>query len=190
LKEFLDAEVTHFAAMKRERLTLEQLLRAADSPQHAFSYIPIYLHYILLEILKNSCKATAIATLKSTSVSDPVGAKPISVVISSDDHRVAIRISDMAGGVPFDVGDRIWDFGFSGTSGADPSTATTLSGYSLGLPLSRLYARYLGGSLSIVAVARTFPKSSQAFIRGGGNTLATWNITDQIIHELSHPPWV
>ncbi|CAE8607434.1 unnamed protein product, partial [Polarella glacialis] len=61
------------------------------------------------------------------------------------------------GGIPFDVGDRVWDFGFSGSSvfgvSEDPAKqATALSGYGLGLPLARLYARYLGGSLSLVSL--------------------------------------
>eukprot|EP00747_Dinoflagellata_sp_TGD_P163101 gnl/TRDRNA2_/TRDRNA2_181438_c0_seq1.p1 gnl/TRDRNA2_/TRDRNA2_181438_c0~~gnl/TRDRNA2_/TRDRNA2_181438_c0_seq1.p1 ORF type:complete len:485 (+),score=83.20 gnl/TRDRNA2_/TRDRNA2_181438_c0_seq1:66-1520(+) len=120
----------------------------------SFSYIPIYLHYILLEVLKNSCHATAKASLRS-SLRDPMQAnesKPISVVICSDDHRVAMRVSDLAGGIPFDVGDRVWDFAYSGSHQDNGGVATALSGYGLGLPLARLYARYLGGSLSLVSL--------------------------------------
>eukprot|EP00931_Biecheleriopsis_adriatica_P003527 TRINITY_DN105328_c0_g1_i1.p1 TRINITY_DN105328_c0_g1~~TRINITY_DN105328_c0_g1_i1.p1 ORF type:complete len:429 (-),score=72.65 TRINITY_DN105328_c0_g1_i1:80-1366(-) len=121
---------------------------------HAFSYIPLYLHYILLEVLKNSCYSTAQAALISSSLADPVQGKPIQVVICSDDHRVAIRISDMGGGIPFDVGERVWDFGFSGSSriSGEPAAANALAGYGLGLPMARLYARYLGGSLSLVSL--------------------------------------
>lgn len=123
---------------------------------HAFSYIPLYLHYILLEVFKNSCHATALSPTSLSSINDPMD-KPITVVISSDDHRVAIRISDRAGGIPFDVGEKIWDFGFTGTAAAAdgtlPSEApTSLAGFGLGLPLARLYARYLGGSLSVVSL--------------------------------------
>lgn len=123
---------------------------------HAFSYIPIYLHYILLEVLKNSCAATA-RSYNLSSVADPLEGNPIKVVICSDDHRVAVRISDMGGGIPFDVGEKVWDFGFTGkgkgTGGqADPMLATPLAGYGLGLPLARLYANYLGGDLSLVSL--------------------------------------
>jgi len=120
---------------------------------HAFSYIPLYLHYILLEVFKNSCNATAMSPTSLSSINDPMD-KPITVVICSDDHRVAIRISDRAGGIPFDVGEKIWDFGFTGNSAAGDSEAapTSLAGFGLGLPLARLYARYLGGSLSVVSL--------------------------------------
>lgn len=122
---------------------------------HAFSYIPMYLHYILTELLKNSVVATAKAVLRSNSCLDPVMEKSIHVVICSDDHRVAIRISDLAGGIPFDVGRKVWEFGFTGSTGdfvADPSKATALHGYGLGLPLARLYAEYLGGSLTLISL--------------------------------------
>jgi len=123
----------------------------------SFSYIPLYLHYILLEVLKNSCKASAEAAMAAGKGADleELRARPVQVVICSDSSRVAMRISDLAGGIPFDVGDRVWDFGFSGSTSsrnADPDKATVLSGYGLGLPLARLYARYLGGSLSLVSL--------------------------------------
>lgn len=124
-------------------------VRVHRNRARSFSYIPYYLHYIVLEVLKNSCVATVKNSFLS-SLSDALERKPIHVVICSDDHRVAMRISDLAGGIPFDVGDKIWDFGFSGKhEGAEP---TALSGYGLGLPLARLYAQYLGGSLSLVSL--------------------------------------
>jgi pyruvate dehydrogenase kinase 2/3/4 len=119
----------------------------------SFSYIPIYLRYILVEVLKNSCQAT-VRTMY-TSLCAEQDMRPVNIVICSDDYRVAIRISDRAGGIPFDVGERVWDFGFTGQSesnAADPSQATALGGFGLGLPLARLYARYLGGSLSLVSL--------------------------------------
>ncbi|CAE8619935.1 unnamed protein product, partial [Polarella glacialis] len=39
LKEFLEAEVTHFAAMRRRPATLEDLLRAAASPRRAAAMV-------------------------------------------------------------------------------------------------------------------------------------------------------
>lgn len=121
-------------------------VQVRSTRSHSFSYIPIYLHYILVELLKNSCQATADASLLYP---DALQEMAIRIVISSDDHRVAIRISDRGGGIPFDVGDRIWEFGFSHSRGESP---TNMSGYGLGLPLARLYAGYLGGSLSIVSL--------------------------------------
>merc|ERR1711971_803293 len=60
-------------------------------------------------------------------------------------------VSDLGGGIPFDVGDRVWDFLYSGWADSGEE-ATALAGFGLGLPLARLYARYLGGSLSLVSL--------------------------------------
>eukprot|EP00933_Yihiella_yeosuensis_P031574 TRINITY_DN25147_c0_g1_i3.p1 TRINITY_DN25147_c0_g1~~TRINITY_DN25147_c0_g1_i3.p1 ORF type:complete len:233 (+),score=32.41 TRINITY_DN25147_c0_g1_i3:673-1371(+) len=145
------AEAARSLCAKHMSFTPRVEIEVRSKRSSHFSYIPLYLHYILLEVMKNSCCATAAAALSSTSLADPEEGKPISIVICSDDHRVAIRISDMGGGIPFDVGEDIWDFGFSGRSRVDGS-ANALSGYGLGLPLARLYANYLGGSLSLVSL--------------------------------------
>lgn len=126
----------------------------------SFSFIPYYLQYILCEVFKDSFIATARASMLSTSLSGPdevLDSKKIHVVICSDDHRVAIRVRDVAGDVltdrGFDWSDRTWDFFHSSNkcellfSVNDLMSPT--SGYGLGLPLARLYAEYLGGSLSL-----------------------------------------
>lgn len=121
----------------------------------SFSYIPMYLQYVLLELLKNSCSATAKSIQGFTNVSeilkeagkDPAEVLKISCVICSDDDRITIQISDRGGGIPFEVGDHIWDYCWT-----SHEEATPLEGYGVGLPLSRLYANYLGGSLSVVSL--------------------------------------
>mmetsp|Transcript_36635 Transcript_36635/g.95642 ORF Transcript_36635/g.95642 Transcript_36635/m.95642 type:complete len:321 (+) Transcript_36635:2-964(+) len=134
-------------------IEIDVRVKRSRAGEISFSYIPIYLRYILLEVLKNSCQAT-VRTL-FTSLCAEEEPRPVKIVICSDDNRVAIRISDRAGGIPFDVGEQVWDFGFTGTSAnnaADPSAATALGGFGIGLPLARLYANYLGGSLSLVSL--------------------------------------
>jgi len=118
-----------------------------------FSFIPQYLHFILLEVLKNSCAATTQAAFTSTSIADPslgIEMKKINVVICCDNHRIAVRISDLAGGIPSEVGDRVWDYLYAGPApqygdaGSNP-----LRSFGLGLPHARLYAEFLGGSLTL-----------------------------------------
>eukprot|EP00927_Polykrikos_kofoidii_P042405 TRINITY_DN36328_c0_g1_i1.p1 TRINITY_DN36328_c0_g1~~TRINITY_DN36328_c0_g1_i1.p1 ORF type:complete len:409 (-),score=39.14 TRINITY_DN36328_c0_g1_i1:68-1294(-) len=136
-------------AFTHENFTPKVEVEVRSKISTSFSYIPIYLHYILLEVLKNSCMAMA---RRTTSGADD-GENPLQVVISSDDQRVAVRISDQGGGIPFEVGDRVWKFNYSGWSEGNPnSEATNLSGFGLGLPLARLYAQYLGGNLSLVSL--------------------------------------
>lgn len=115
-----------------------------------FSFIPGYLRFMVREVLKNSCRATAVKARSQRELTK----KPINIVVCADGHRVAIRVTDRAGGIPFDVGKDVWSYLFSTTGkGAKfGKKATPLAGYGMGLPLSRLYARYLGGSLRVVSL--------------------------------------
>ncbi|CAL1153908.1 unnamed protein product [Cladocopium goreaui] len=115
-----------------------------DSPCY-FSYIPGYLRYIMVEVLKNSFKATLAGATAAE-----IAERPIHVLICRDECHVAIRVSDRAGGIPSDVGDRIWSYLYGAAArGADEGAATPLAGYGVGLPVSRLHARYLGGQLQL-----------------------------------------
>jgi signal transduction histidine kinase len=116
----------------------------------ACSFIPTYLFFIVEELLKNSVCAS-LARAKQTG-GDVDG---INVIIRADAKRVAVKISDYAGGVPFEHGDRIWEYMFSTTAqGLKPRSceATPLSGHGMGLPLCRLYTTYLGGSLHLMSM--------------------------------------
>jgi len=119
--------------------------------QIRFPYVPQYLFYIMVEILKNSARATV-----EVAKGDPVQIerRPIMITVGADHSEVAIRVHDVAGGIPFRVADRVWSYMYSTSpdskSGSDFSQqGTPLAGYGVGLPLSRLYARYLGGSLHL-----------------------------------------
>jgi len=131
-------------------ITVESFSAAGDdldNPQ--FSYIPSYLTYVIVEILKNSSRAT-LETYGPTELRR----RKVSVVVCADERRVAIRVADRAKGIPFDVGSRIWSYLYSTArkgSGLDGGDASELAGYGVGLPISRLYARYLGGSLDLIS---------------------------------------
>jgi len=112
-------------------------------------YIPMYLYYIVQELLRNSARATLEAGRKDGAQQT----RPISVTVCSDQKQVAIRIADKGGGIPLGSGEKIWSYQFSTSiqpfeaylDGASP-----LSGRGMGLPLGRLYASYLGGSLELM----------------------------------------
>jgi len=116
---------------------------SVDKTEPSFSYVPCYLSFIVREVLKNSCLATTDA--------EDVPSRPINVMICADQRQVAIRVSDRGGGIPFDVGQRIWSYLYSTRHGAENRTPTALAGCGVGLPRARLYARYLGGSLDVVS---------------------------------------
>jgi signal transduction histidine kinase len=128
-----------------------------------FSYIPAFLKYILQEIVKNACRAT----LDAAPNHNWLVRRKIKIIVCANHMEVAIRISDRARGIPFEVGPQVWSYMYSTgrkagkvdkvdadcahSAPVDVQGATPLAGYGLGLPLSRLYARYLGGSLDLIS---------------------------------------
>lgn len=118
------------------------------------AYVPGALKYIMCEILKNSCRATVeVADEDSSFFGGGMAARPINVVVCANERNVAICTSDRARGIPFDVGSQVWSYLYStARKGKQKSRATELAGYGVGLPLSRLYARYLGGSLDLISL--------------------------------------
>lgn len=124
-----------------------------------FAYIPGALKYIMHELLKNSCRATVELAERDVesevyfSHAEALAARPINVVVCADEQNVAICTSDRAGGIPFDVGSQVWSYLYTtARKKGDRTRASELAGYGVGLPLSRLYARYLGGSLDLVSL--------------------------------------
>jgi len=122
----------------------------SERAEPRISHIPGFLNFILTEVLKNCCRATCELVKSDRELQK----RPINIIVCADEHNVAIRISDRAKGIPFEVGSQVWSYLYS-TANKDidyGESATPLAGYGVGLPLSRLYARYLGGSLSLVSL--------------------------------------
>ena len=90
---------------------------------------------------------------------------PIKVIISDgkENEDVVIKVSDEGGGIPRSNMKRIWSYLFTTADPAiqegmvafnenvDHSVDSPLAGLGYGLPISRSYARYFGGDLSIVS---------------------------------------
>uniref|UniRef100_A0A8C7L3B7 Protein-serine/threonine kinase n=1 Tax=Oncorhynchus kisutch TaxID=8019 RepID=A0A8C7L3B7_ONCKI len=107
-----------------------------------FPFIPLPLDYILPELLKNA----------------------MSWLCNPEQSSIFVRISDRGGGIPHRILDKVTDYHYSTAeeSNQDPrmnnlfNTMTNsgpqsgpMHGFGFGLPTSRAYAEYLGGSLSI-----------------------------------------
>jgi pyruvate dehydrogenase kinase 2/3/4 len=130
-----------------------------------FPYIPTYLQYVLLELLKNS--------LRAVSERHGQGAlPPVQVVIAdgNDQEDVVIKIGDEGGGIARSQVGKIWSYlyttadpnvqrqfigsdGIGATAGTakdhDVQDASPIAGLGYGLPISRSYCRYFGGDLSL-----------------------------------------
>jgi pyruvate dehydrogenase kinase 2/3/4 len=141
-----------------------------------FCYIPTHLHYILLELIKNSMRATM--EFHHSSSSQEQEKPPIRVVIAdgTENEDVIIKVSDQGGGISRSSMNKIWSYLFTtaspkvqqeffnatrskkqGGGGAanaynNNNNGAVLAGLGYGLPLSRAYARYFGGDLDLMSL--------------------------------------
>ena len=112
-------------------------------------YVPSHIHYMLLELIKNSMRAT----VETHGVDDM---PPIKIVIADDpdNEDVAIKVSDEGGGIKRSNMDNVWSYLFTTADSAvlermlvddsqatDFGTDTPLAGLGYGLPIARNYAR-------------------------------------------------
>ncbi|XP_052799747.1 3-methyl-2-oxobutanoate dehydrogenase [lipoamide] kinase, mitochondrial-like [Mya arenaria] len=129
-----------------------------------FVYVPPPLDYILVELLKNALRAT----VENHMDSSDAGIPPVRVTLAVNNLDFIIRISDHGGGVPHMLQKRIWDYNFTSEKTPDPhsgnrglfgevmdplggggATNSRMHGYGFGLPMSRAYAEFLGGKLTM-----------------------------------------
>ncbi|KAH6918828.1 P-loop containing nucleoside triphosphate hydrolase protein [Coprinopsis sp. MPI-PUGE-AT-0042] len=124
-------------------------------PEAHFAYIPVHLEYILTELLKNSFRATVENHARDTG-----------------NNFFSIRIRDQGGGVSRQNMERIFSYAFTTVSDGSVDEGNgvvpddhdepflgaitqrtmqtgigTIAGLGYGLPMSKLYTRYFGGSL-------------------------------------------
>ncbi|KAI8141658.1 mitochondrial branched-chain alpha-ketoacid dehydrogenase kinase-domain-containing protein [Fennellomyces sp. T-0311] len=131
-----------------------------------FTYIPVHLEYILTELLKNAQRATVEFAKKRGQDPPP----PIQITISHGQEDIGIRIRDQGGGVAEDDLNQVFEYSYTTVAKAaeddDPTNIFTgmaemamqsgiggpLAGLGFGLPLARMYARYFGGSFTLVSM--------------------------------------
>jgi len=132
-------------------------IRIDGDPDVRFPYIPVHLEYILTELLKNAFRATVEAGAK----------EPVQVTIAKDPYSegISMRIRDRGGGISPDDLPNIWSYSFTtfneregdsddalgrfNDSVASAGDGSSIAGLGYGLPLSRSYAEYFGGSLQV-----------------------------------------
>jgi len=136
-----------------------------------FTYVPMHLHYMMLEVLKNACRAV-VEQHAENGFDDALPSIHCDIVHGYED--VTIRVSDEGGGIPRAQLPDIWKFMYStykkspwiarrsdqviqsGDSASNPlqrpRQGGVLAGYGVGLALGRLYAQYFGGDLKILSL--------------------------------------
>ncbi|KAK8821325.1 hypothetical protein WA538_005952, partial [Blastocystis sp. DL] len=154
------SEVAHLAADQAQIVCNRQYgqtvpVEVFSQKNRSFSYIPSILRHILFELLKNSMRAT----VETHENDDEL--PPIKIIISDGDSNsdVIMKISDEGGGIKRKNIHQVWDYFYTTSKiqvfdkdGTDFGTGSPMCGLGYGLPLSRLYAQYFGGSLEIVSI--------------------------------------
>ncbi|XP_055388228.1 pyruvate dehydrogenase (acetyl-transferring) kinase, mitochondrial isoform X2 [Condylostylus longicornis] len=112
-------------------------------------YVPSHLYHILFELFKNSMRA--VVEHHDHDKSDQL--PPVRVLISRGHEDICIKMSDEGGGIPRSSVDHLFKYMYSTAPQPSKSDYYTvpLAGYGYGLPISRLYARYLHGDLILLS---------------------------------------
>jgi len=142
--------------MCRRRYGRAPLVEISGSTDLTFPYIPTYLHYISLELLKNALRATC-----EHHGDGPL--PPVQVIIadSVDNEDVVIKIADEGGGIRRSQLPKIWSYLYTTASpkvqqafiaDQDHGDASPIAGLGYGLPISRAYCRYFGGDMDLVSM--------------------------------------
>jgi pyruvate dehydrogenase kinase 2/3/4 len=120
-----------------------------------FPYISSHLYHILFELMKNSMRAVT-ETHKSKSASKM---PRIHIIVVEGNEDLTIKICDEGGGIP--RSNMAFIYSYLYTTAEPPPihinpyagmNSAPLAGFGYGLPLSRLYARYMGGDLNILSI--------------------------------------
>ncbi|KAF7351467.1 Protein-serine/threonine kinase [Mycena sanguinolenta] len=120
-----------------------------------FPYVPGHLSHIVFELLKNSLRAI----VERYGVENEDAFPPIKVVVVEGKEDITIKISDEGGGIPRSAIPLIWTYMYTTMEGQGidqdfhaSDFKAPMAGFGYGLPLSRLYARYFGGDLRLIAM--------------------------------------
>ncbi|KAF8237489.1 mitochondrial pyruvate dehydrogenase [Tricholoma matsutake] len=124
-------------------------------PQNlTFAYVPGHLSHICFELLKNSLRAV----VERYGV-DNENYPPIKVVVVEGKEDITIKISDEGGGISRSAIPLIWTYMYTTMENQgieegfqESDFKAPMAGFGYGLPLSRLYARYFGGDLRLIAM--------------------------------------
>jgi pyruvate dehydrogenase kinase 2/3/4 len=158
-------DVADGAAKEVRKLCMAHLGECPDiklfgNPGRTFTAVPSHVHFIISELLKNSCRATVEHWRARSGKASLL--PPVKVIVASGREDMTIKVVDEGGGIKRSDLPLVWSYLFSSAPSPPaqelrddmpwaPSHGftETLAGDGMGLPLASLYARYFGGSLSL-----------------------------------------
>jgi [3-methyl-2-oxobutanoate dehydrogenase (acetyl-transferring)] kinase len=151
----------------KQKYGIAPKIRIDGHIQASFVYMPLPVQYILPELLKNAFRATVENNLATANGQLP----DVCVTISLNEKDCIIRIRDRGGGIPHAIVSNVFDYHFTTSAQRNSNhhsednfdaiknvglgllceqsqSQSVMYGYGFGLPTSKVYAEYLGGSLS------------------------------------------
>eukprot|EP00927_Polykrikos_kofoidii_P062840 TRINITY_DN57636_c0_g1_i1.p1 TRINITY_DN57636_c0_g1~~TRINITY_DN57636_c0_g1_i1.p1 ORF type:complete len:463 (-),score=48.77 TRINITY_DN57636_c0_g1_i1:107-1495(-) len=134
-----------------------------ESSVDAVTCVPSHVAYILSEVIKNSCRAVVERQreLFSSGSMGSFGLDPVVCRIKHGESSSTVTVSDRGGGMSPAMVAKAWKFmqtscevgawtqETDGPKNEGQRSVISMAGYGLGLPMSRLYARYFGGDLQL-----------------------------------------
>lgn len=131
--------------LKSPEMTIETHNVDSSGGPISIVYVPSHLYHMAFELLKNSMRAVVENHIDSNEL------PPLKLLLVKGKEDLTIKISDCGGGISRSLTDNLFLYMYS--TAPKPSISDTdstpLAGYGYGLPLSRLYARYLQGDLVV-----------------------------------------
>jgi len=121
------------------------------TPPILMVYPQMPLKFILVELLKNSMRATVERSIERNGT---LQLPPINILVSKGSNDITIKISDQGGGFPLVATNTLFNYLYSTAPrpAMKPTEMAAFAGYGYGLPLSRLYARYFHGDLKVNSI--------------------------------------
>ncbi|ODV83413.1 hypothetical protein CANARDRAFT_203272 [[Candida] arabinofermentans NRRL YB-2248] len=128
-----------------------------------FMYVPGHLVHMLFETLKNSLRATIEHQMKlnpSINIED-IEYPPVKVIVAEGEEDITIKVSDEGGGVARSAMPLIWTYFYTSADKMEEVqddqrlggvSKPPFMGLGVGLPHSRLYARYFSGDLKMISM--------------------------------------
>ncbi|XP_065220642.1 pyruvate dehydrogenase (acetyl-transferring) kinase, mitochondrial isoform X1 [Planococcus citri] len=138
--------------LRSPELTVKEVNALQPNVPVKIVYVPSHLYHMIFELFKNSMRAV----VEHHEEADDLPEINVYVVCGKED--ICIKISDRGGGIPRSLTDRLFTYMYSTApkpAASDintvPLAGTVMHSYGYGLPISRLYARYFHGDLSLLS---------------------------------------